>query len=170
VSDRISEWDEPLPTLDGRAWAFGFELTASVILGGEHADLAPARACRHLFASIDPTLADRLAVDDIIVAEEMVGTSEYVRPALAALAAAGVTALIARRFSAAFVATGRTHALPTLVLDAPSFIHTDDRLRLDLDAAKVVNLSSGDRAAIRNLDDAERAAWRVALADRLPRR
>ena len=34
----------------------------------------------------------------------------------------------------------------------------------------IVNLSSGDRAAIRNLDDAERAAWRVALAQRPPRR
>ena len=170
MSDRTPEWEEPLPTLDGRAWAFGFELTASRILGGEHGNLAPDRACRHLFASIDPTLANRLAAHDIIVAEEMVGDLEDTRPALAALAAAGVTALVARHFSAAFVAAGRAHAVPTLVLDAPSFIHTDDRLRLDLDAAKVVNLSSGDRAAIRNLDDAERAAWRVALAERLPRR
>jgi 3-isopropylmalate dehydratase small subunit len=170
VSDLTPEWDEPLPTLDGRAWAFGFELTAPLILAGEHAALPPDHACRHLFANVDPTLASRLARDDIIVAEEMVGTPEDTGPALAALAAVGVTALVARRFSAGFLSGGRAHALPTLVLDAPSFIHTDDRLRLDLDAAKVVNLSSGDRAAIRNLDDAERAAWRIALAQHPPRR
>ena len=161
--------DEPLPTLDGRAWTFGFELTATQILEEAHARLAPESARCHLFATIDLGLADRLAPDDVIVAEEMIGTVEPARAALAALATAGVRVLIARLFAPAFTLAGREHGLATLVLDAPSFIHTDDRLRIDLDAAKVVNLSSGDRAPIRNLDDLERAALRLTLAKRLTR-
>ena len=163
------EFDEPLPTLDGRAWAFGFELTPRQILASEHALLDPQHACSHLFEGLDPSLAGRLLADDIIVAEEMVGVLTETRPALAALAAAGVTALVARRFSPAFLQAAAELAMPTLVLDAPSFIHTDDRLRLDLDAGKVVNLSSGDRAPIRNLDDSDRARWRIASARRVPR-
>ena len=157
------EWDEPLPTLDGRAWAFGLELSAAQILASAHARLAPADARHHLFSAIDPSLAVRLAPDDVIVAEEMIGTMDEAQAALAALAAAGVKALVARHFSSAFAIAGREQGLVLLVLDAPSFIHTDDRVRLDLDAGKVVNLSSGDRAPIRNLDDAERAALRLAL-------
>lgn len=162
------EWDEPLPTLDGRAWAFGLELTAAQILGEAHARLDPLHARPHLFATIDPTLAARLARDDIIVAETMIGTVAQARPALAALAAAGVTALVARLFASALSVAGREHGLAIVTLDAPSFIHTDDRLRIDLDAAKIVNLSSGDRAPIRNLDEPTRAALRAALALRRP--
>ncbi len=167
MSGITPEWEEALPTLDGRAWAFGFELTSAHILASAHAHLEPNGARRHLFASIDPELAGRLAPDDIIVAEEMVGALDETRPALAALAAAGVRALVARSFSEAFLHAGREHALPTLVLDAPSFIHTDDRLRLDLDAAKVVNLSSGDRAAIRNLGEDGRTRLRAMFNQRL---
>jgi 3-isopropylmalate/(R)-2-methylmalate dehydratase small subunit len=159
----LPEWDEPLPTLDGRAWAFGLEISAAQILASAHARLAPADARHHLFSAIDPSLAGRLAPDDVIVAEEMIGTLDEAQAALAALAAAGVKALVARHFSSAFAIAGGEQGLVLLVLDTPSFIHTDDRVRLDLDAGKVVNLSSGDRAPIRNLDDAERAALRLTL-------
>lgn len=161
------EWEEPLPTFEGRAWSFGLQLTASQILEEVHAGLGPDRARRHLFATIDPSLAVRLRRDDVIVAEEMIGTLDAARSALAALAAAGVTILVARSFASAFTLAGREHGLTTLVIDAPSFLHTDDRLRIDLDMAKVVNLSSGDRAPIRNLGDLERAALHNTLARRL---
>ena len=158
--------NEPLPTLEGRALSFGLVLHAEQILDPVHAHLPVATARSHLFSAIDATIATRLAAEDVVVAEEIVGTPEAADVALAALAAAGVVALVARRFAPSVLRSAPAQGLATLVVDTPGFLHTDDRVRLDLDAAKIVNLSSGDRAAIRNLGDDERAALRVALARR----
>ena len=158
--------EEPLPTLEGRALCFGLELAATHILDRACADRRPSEARRHLFAGLDPGLAARLAPNDVVSAEEITGTAETVPPALAALAAAGVRALVARRFADVVLDLAPAYGIVTLVVDTPGFLHTDDRVRLDLDAGKIVNLSSGDRSAIRNLADAERARVRTALAAR----
>ena len=157
------EHEEPLPTLEGRAVCFGLELTATDILPADHAALPPAPAPPHQFADLDRTLGPKLGAGDVIVAHEVTGSAVSAPPAMAALAAAGVTAIVARRLADDVITAARAQHLVTLVVDTPNFLHTDDRVRLDLDGAKVVNLSSGDRAAIRNLDDTERARLRVAL-------
>lgn len=164
------EWDEPLPTLEGRAWWFGLRIDAAQILAPSCSGLPPAEARTHLFADVDASIAARFVEGDVLVAEEYGGAVSGVRPALAALGAAGVRALIGRVVPAPFVAAADESGLAVLVLDAPSFAHTGDRLRLDLDAAKVVNLSSGDRAPVRNLDEATRARLRLTLARRRPTR
>lgn len=162
------EWDEPLPTLEGRAWWFGLRIDATQILAPSCAGLPPAEARAHLFADVDASIAARIADGDVVVAEEYGGAASDVRLALAALAAAGVRAMIGAVVPASFIAAADESGLAVLVLDAPSFAHTGDRLRLDLDAAKVVNLSSGDRAPVRNLDEAARARLRQTLARRRP--
>ena len=162
--DDHTAWEEPLPTLTGRAWAFGIGLAASDVLPPRFARESPATAAAHLFGDVDATLAARLAPGDVIVAEEQRGDATVSPPALAALAAAGVIALVARQFDAAVVDAALAAGVTAVTLDAPAFIHTGDRVRIDLDAGKIVNLSSGDRAAIRNLDDGYRAALRMLFA------
>jgi hypothetical protein len=155
--------DDALPTLEGRAWAFGFALDAHQVLAPEHAALPAVEARRHLFTAIDPALATRLAPGDVVVADEMTGGADTFGPALAALAAAGIGVLLARRFTPGLAVAGPAHGVAVLELDAPSFVHSGDRVRIDLDAGKVVNLSSGDRAPIRNLGDGERETLRRML-------
>ena len=161
--------DEPLPTLEGRALSFGLGLHAEQILGAAHARLAARDRAPAPLQCHRRTLTTRLAADDVIVAEEIVGAARAADVALAALATTGVVALVARRFEPCVLRAAHAQGLATLVVDTPGFLHTDDRVRLDLDAAKIVNLSSGDRVAIRNLGDDERATLRAALARR-PRR
>lgn len=156
--------EDRLPTLDGRALSFGLELGAADILAESFVTLSPAEARRHLFASLDAALGQRLGAGDVIVAEELSGIASTAHPAMAALAAAGVTAIVARRIAVPVTEAAHAQNLVTLLVDTPSFLHTGDRVRLDLDAAKIVNLSSGDRVAIRNLDDDERAWLQAALA------
>jgi hypothetical protein len=158
--------DEPLPTLEGRALCFGLVLHAEDILAPAYAHLLPGRARAHLFGRVDGTLSARLAPDDVIVAEEILGERETAAGALAALAMSGVAALVARRFAPDVVRAAQTQGIAAVVVDTPGFLRTDDRVRLDLDAGKIVNLSSGDRAAIRNLGDDERVAMRLALTRR----
>ncbi len=167
-SPRSPNVEEPLPTLPGRAWAFGLRLTAIDLLPARYARAELATARRRLFADLDPTLAERLAVDDVLVADAFDGTADAVRPALAAIAAAGVTSLVARAFAPVVAREAFAHGVLAVVVDAPAFIHTGDRLRLDFGAGKIVNLSSGDRAAIRNLDDATHAAIRTICDRRRP--
>jgi 3-isopropylmalate dehydratase small subunit len=162
------EWEEPLPTLTGRAWAFGIGLAATDILPARFASLDPRAARRHLFADLDVGLAGAIAADDIVVAEEHHDDADAVGPACTALRAAGVVALVARRFAPAIEDAALAAGIVPVTLDAPAFIHTGDRLRIDLDAAKVVNLSSGDRAAIRNLTEERRAALRRMLEQSWP--
>jgi 3-isopropylmalate dehydratase small subunit len=166
MADAPPEWAEPLPTLTGRAWAFGIGLAAADVLPARFAGVAPTIARRHVFADLDDALAGRLAAGDIVVAEEHAGTAGAAGPAYAALRAAGVVALVARRFAPGLEDVALAAGVVPVLLDAPAFIHTGDRLRVDLDAAKVVNLSSGDRAAIRRLTDARRAALRRLLEPR----
>ncbi len=168
-SESRPESEEALPTLEGRAVCFGLELAATDILPEIHGGLPPDVAREYLFADVDRTLGRRLGAGDVIVATDLSGTASSAPPAMAALAAAGVTAIVARRLADDVIAGARAEHLVTLLVDTPSFLHTEDRVRLDLDAAKIVNLSSGDRVAIRNLDEPERARLRIALRRRPPR-
>jgi 3-isopropylmalate/(R)-2-methylmalate dehydratase small subunit len=166
VDDTPPAWEEPLPTLRGRAWAFGMGLAATDVLPERFATASPTDARRHLFGDLDRSLAAALAPGDVLVAEEHHGGDATAGPALAALAAAGVIALAGRRFDPALERAAHAAGVVILALEAPGFIHTGDRLRIDLEDGKIVNLSSGDRAAIRNLTDAYRTALRAMLGSR----
>ena len=161
--------DEALPTFSGRAWALGLRLATSHILAARDIQVEPEVARDRLFADLDPTLAARLAPDDVLVADALDGTDETAAPAMAALAAAGVGAIIARQIAPPIVAAAFASGVLVVVLDAPTIIRTGDRLRLDFAAGKVVDLSSGDRAAMRNLSDDTRAAVRAIAARRRSR-
>ena len=162
--------EDALPTLEGRALAFGLAVSVEDILAPAHAQLAPHECRAHLFARIDPTLSSRLATGDVIVAAEFRGEGVLARTAIAALAAAGATALIAERFAPGVLDAAAPMGLVALLTDTPSFLRTNDRVRLDLDAGKIVNLSSGDRAAIRNAGSAtERATLRATLTRAIER-
>lgn len=162
--DTPPEWEETLPTLTGRAWAFGTRLDATHVLPSRFAAMSARGARPHLFADLAPSLAAAIVPGDVVVAEEHDGTAAAALPALGALHAAGVVALVGRAFAPSIERAALTAGIVTVTLDAPAFIHTGDRLRIDLEAAKVVNLSSGDRAAIRDLDEPRRAALRAMLA------
>ena len=157
------DWETPLPILTGRAWAFGMRLASTDVLPVRFANAEPSAARHCLFADVDCGLARQIAPGDVVVADEHEGGDAVAAPALAALHAAGVVVLVGRRFAPAVERCASAHGIITIVLDAPAFIHTGDRLRIDLEDAKVVNLSSGDRAAIRNLDAGRRAALRGLL-------
>ena len=70
-------------------------------------------------ATVDPSLAARLAPDDVIVAEEITGDVTCARPALAALASGGVRALVARRFAAPVLAQSDDPWMGTQYLYVP---------------------------------------------------
>jgi 3-isopropylmalate/(R)-2-methylmalate dehydratase small subunit len=155
--------DRRLPVLTGRAWSFADRLTAADILPERYMALAPEAAAVHLFADLDVDLAQELLPGDVLVAGQQLGHGASGIAAAQALAAAGFVAVVAASFSPGFEEALLAAALPPLEVDAPAVFHTGQRLRVNLEAGTVANLSSGDRQPIRNLTEALQAHLRLAI-------
>jgi 3-isopropylmalate/(R)-2-methylmalate dehydratase small subunit len=143
-----------LPVLAGRAWTFADRLTAADILPPRFAALSPNDAAPRLFADLDATLAARLEPGDILVAGHELGGGDGGPRAALALAAAGLIAVVAGSFAPGFADVVLSAGLPPLEVDAPAIFHTGQRLRINLEAGIIANLSSGDRLPVRNLTEA----------------
>lgn len=150
----MSDWAElRLPVLTGRAWTFADNLAAADILPPRFATLPAAGAAARLFADLDPTLAGRFAAGDVLVGGQHLGAGESAAAAARALAAAGMIAVVAGSFAAGFAEAVVAAGLPPLEVDAPATFHTGQRLRINLEAGTIANLSSGDRQPVRNLTE-----------------
>ena len=142
-----------VPVLTGRAWAFADGLRAEDILPARFAALGPGAARRHLFVDVDATLAARIAPNDVLVGGQELGGGAGAEAAARALAAAGVIAVVAGSFADGFAEAVLAAGLPPLEVDAPAMFHTGHRMRLNLEAGTIANLSSGDRLPVRNLTE-----------------
>ena len=72
--------------------------------------------------------------------------------------------MVAYSYDPAFARYAFELGLPAVAVNESLAIHTGARLRIDLEGARVVNLSSGDRYPIRNVDDAMLEHFRRAYA------
>ncbi|HJQ85552.1 MAG TPA: hypothetical protein VKA21_15800 [Candidatus Binatia bacterium] len=148
-------WPElRLPVLTGRAWTFADGLRAEDILPARFAALPASEGARGLFADLDGSLATAIRANDVLVAGQDLGAGPGGDAAARALASAGVIAVVAGSFAAGFEEAVLAAGLPPLEVDAPAIFHTGQRLRLNLEAGTIANLSSGDRLPVRNLGPA----------------
>ena len=150
----LTERPPRVPVRGGRVWAFTDNLRAADVLPLRFARLAPAAAARRLFADLDDGLAARVVPSDVLVAGHHLGCGDGGGAAAAALAAAGVGAVVAASFADGFDDALWALDVPALAVDAPAIVHTGQRVRINLEAGTIANLSSGDRQPIRNLTDA----------------
>jgi hypothetical protein len=125
MTDSAFDLDE-LPYLVGRAWTVGDGVHADDILPPAQAEQELPRAALVLHG-VAPDLA--LAPGDLI----------------------GAGAVIARSFGEQFVRCALHVGLPPLQVEETEAVKHGDRLRVDIEGHKVVNLSSGDRYVIRNI-------------------
>jgi 3-isopropylmalate/(R)-2-methylmalate dehydratase small subunit len=132
---------------------FTHNLAAESILPARASSLPSATASHHLFADLSDDIAGRIAPGDILVGGENLGHGPGAVAAVAALRAAGVVVALARSFGVDFAEAALDTGMPALVLDAPESIRTGHMVRVDIDAGRVVDFSSGDRFPIRNLTD-----------------
>jgi len=142
-----------LPVLTGRAWTFTDDLAAADILPSRFAALSSPDAARQLFVDLDPSLAARFGAGDVLVAGQNLGRGPGAAAAARALAAAGVIAVVAGSLAPGFSDAALAAGLVPLEVDAPAIFHTGARMRLNLEAGTIANLSSGDRQPVRNLSD-----------------
>jgi 3-isopropylmalate/(R)-2-methylmalate dehydratase small subunit len=147
MTDSAFDLDE-LPYLVGRAWRLGDGVGADDILAPEHAgkDLASGA---FVLQRVMP--GPSLPPGDFIVAGLEFGHGAASKATARALRLVGVGAVIARSFGDPFARCALHVGLPALQVEETGAIKTGDRLRVDIEGHKVVNLSSGDRYVIRNI-------------------
>ena len=143
---------ESCPIWSGAAWVFGPHLPAAMILAPDRA--AEVDLSRWLLAPVDPSLASRIRPGDVVVAGDRVGQGSHDDTPVRALLTSGVAAVLAASFDAEFARRALALGLPAIEIHEALAIHTGARVRIDLEAARVVNLSSGDRYPIRNATEA----------------
>jgi len=163
-AEPLGEAGARIPVLTGRAWSFADRLRASDVLPLTRAAAAPADAARHLFAELDSTLAARIAPGDVLVAGQQMGAGPGGVAAARAVRAAGIAAVVAVSYADGFADALLDAGVPALEVDAPAVFHTGQRLRINLEAGTIANLSSGDRQPVRNLTEAMLARLRGLLA------
>ncbi len=158
--DLIADEDGLLATT-GHAWAFGNGVTSEQILAAEHLGRTPEAAATFVLAALNPSFASQVAAGDFVVAGLDFAGDAANRAVPTAFKALGVAAVIARSFGHFFLRNAINAGLPALVVEETAAIKTGDRLRVDVEAHVVANLSSGDRYVVRNLDDEAIAVLRA---------
>jgi 3-isopropylmalate/(R)-2-methylmalate dehydratase small subunit len=152
---------EYCPILTGRAWAFGLGVTAELIVPRAHWGATAPGA--HLMTAVDPDFPRRLTRGDILVGGDAFAAGSADDTPVRALLESGVGAVVALEFDPCFARCAVDLGLPAVAVNESLAIRTGARLRVDLEGFRVVNLSSGDRYPIRNLDDALLERYRRAL-------
>jgi|SRR5450756_82861 len=104
----------------------------------------PVELGSHLMEGLDPDFPSRIKPGDIIVAGENFGSGSSREHAPLAIKGAGVACVIASSFARIFFRNAVNVGLP--ILESPEVVEAieeDDRLRVDLAAGTVENLTAG---------------------------
>jgi len=149
--DSPVDWDE-LPYLVGCAWTFGDSISAAQILSPAYHDRGLAVGS-FVMRGLVPDFPSGLQRGDFVVAGVEFAHGGATAATARALKLIGVGAVIARSFGVSFFHHAIHGGLPALQVEETAAIKTGDRLRVDIEGHKVVNLSSGDRYVIRNVYD-----------------
>jgi 3-isopropylmalate dehydratase small subunit len=147
------------PIITGRAWAFGPGVSAALIVPVQH--LGTRNPGRYLMTPVDPAFPTRVRPGDILVGGGDFASGTVDDTPVRAMCEAGIAALVATSFDENFARLAFALGLLAVEVNESLAIHTGARLRVDLEGARVVNLSSGDRYPIRNLSDAFLERFRV---------
>lgn len=74
-------------------------------------------------------------------------------------------AVVAGSFADGFADALLAAGIPALEVDAPAIFHTGQRMRVNLEAGTIANLSSGDRQPVRNLTEEVLERLRTTLGE-----
>ena len=132
------------PPQSGRVWRFGDNLNTDVLAPGQYMKFAIEEIARHCLEAVEPRFAKEVQPGDVLVAGRNCGAGSSREQAPHALKHLGVGALVAESFAGLFYRNALNLGLPALVCAEAKRIRADDRLRVDPEAGKIDNLTTGE--------------------------
>lgn len=128
----------------GRAWVFGDNVDTDVLAPGQYMKLSIEELARHCLESVDPAFAGSVTAGDIVVGGRNFGTGSSREQAPQALKQLGVAALVAESFAGLFYRNALNLGLPAVVCRDAQRIRAGDRVRVDPEAGRIEDLSTGE--------------------------
>ena len=131
--------------LEGNAHKYGRDVDTDVIIPARYLNTSdPAELGSHCMEDIDADFVRRVQPGDIIVAGQNFGCGSSREHAPIAIKAAGVSCVVAASFARIFYRNAINTGLPIVVCpEAAEATRAGDRLRVDLGAGTVENLTQG---------------------------
>ena len=130
---------------EGTVHAYGRDVDTDVIIPARYLNTNdPAELAEHCMEDIDAEFVSRVQPGDIIVAHENFGCGSSREHAPVAIKASGVSVVVAASFARIFYRNAINTGLPIVVCpEAAREAQAGDRLRVDLAAGTVENLTQG---------------------------
>jgi 3-isopropylmalate/(R)-2-methylmalate dehydratase small subunit len=129
---------------EGRCWKFGHNIPTDEITPTHVVWKRLSEMAKHVLESLNPEFPKSVQPGDILVAGRNFGCSSGRAIAAKAIKAAGISAVVAERFSRTFYRNGHEVGLPILeAAGIHDLVETGDRLRVDIPSGSVINLTSG---------------------------
>jgi 3-isopropylmalate/(R)-2-methylmalate dehydratase small subunit len=130
-----------------RAWVFGDDINTDALAPGRYMKSAIQEIAKHCLEAIDPSFASSVKPGDIVVGGRNFGTGSSREQAAEALKQLGVAALVAESFAGLFYRNALNLGLPALACSDAKRIRSGDKLRVDVEAGRIENLTTGQTFA-----------------------
>lgn len=132
--------------LEGKVWRYGDNIDTDVIIPARYLNsFDPQELASHCMVDIDESFAQEVRVGDIMVGGRNFGCGSSREHAPIAIKASGIPVIVAANFARIFYRNGINIGLPLLEIgDDVEKIKAGDRLRVDVAAGSVENLTTGD--------------------------
>jgi len=130
---------------EGTIHKYGRDVDTDAIIPARYLNTSePAELAKHCMEDIDAEFVDRVRPGDLIVAHENFGCGSSREHAPVAIKACGISVVVAASFARIFYRNAINTGLPIVVCPlAAREAQAGDRLRVDLAAGTVENLTQG---------------------------
>ncbi len=141
--------------ITGKAFVYGKNIDTDQIYPGRYLDLTdPPDVARHAMEGADPNFGAQFTPGGIIVAGTNFGCGSSREHAVITLSSAGVSAVLAESFGRIFYRNGINLGLPLLICPGiDGKVRRGDELHIDLDAATVQNVTTGESYSLEPVSD-----------------
>ena len=131
-----------MQTIEGKVWNFGKDIDTDLIIAARYLNTSdPEELAKHVMEDADPKFVHNMQAGDLIVAGENFGCGSSREHAPIALKAAGIAAVIAPTFARIFYRNAFNMGLPIFELPQSAEINEGDRIKVDMDAGTITNLT-----------------------------
>jgi len=137
----------------GRAWVFGDNVDTDVLAPGKYMKSGIDELARHCLEAVEPGFAASVQAGDVVVGRRNFGTGSSREQAPQALKHLGVAALVAESYAGLFYRNAINLGLPAVVCADARRIRAGDRVRVDPQAGRIENLSTGETLACEPIPD-----------------
>jgi 3-isopropylmalate/(R)-2-methylmalate dehydratase small subunit len=131
----------------GKAWIFGDNVDTDALAPGKYMKLGIEEIAKHCLETVDPAFAAGVGPHDVVVGGRNFGLGSSREQAAAALRHLGVAAVVATSFAGLFYRNALNLGLAVLTCPDASRIRAGDAVRIDAEAGRIENETTGETLA-----------------------